>query len=182
MIAIPADLSNVLDEAWEATRPVPGLLLENEARFLGLLAACTPATGRIVEIGSFKGRSTVMLAKVAAHYGLGRVVAIDPHTYNLSQKTAAGTGDCGRPASTHDDFLSSLRTAGVMEHVDIRHAISKDVSSSWNNPIRLLWIDGDHTYWRNGRFRWFCFACATGRSYCLARRIERLFRPNPCFC
>lgn len=87
MITIPGDLHKVIDEAWEATRTVPGYLLENEARFLGLLAACTPATGRIVEIGSFKGRSTVMLAKVAAHYGLGQVVAIDPHNYNLSEKS-----------------------------------------------------------------------------------------------
>ncbi len=146
MITIPADLPGVLDQAWQAARPVPGFLLENEARFLGLLAACTPATGRIVEIGSFKGRSTVMLAKVAAHYGLGRVVAIDPHNYNLSEKTAEDVGRSGRPASTHEDFLNSLRTAGVMEHVDIRHALSKDVSSSWGDPIRFLWIDGDHTF------------------------------------
>jgi hypothetical protein len=30
--------------------------------------------------------------------------------------------------------------------VESHHALSKDVSSSWNGPIRLLWIDGDHTY------------------------------------
>ena len=146
MITIPGDLHKVIDEAWEATRTVPGYLLENEARFLGLLAACTPATGRIVEIGSFKGRSTVMLAKVAAHYGLGQVVAIDPHNYNLSEKSGGGAASPARPASTHDDFLKSLQTAGVTKHVEFHHALSKDVSFSWNEPIRLLWIDGDHTY------------------------------------
>lgn len=145
MIAIPEDLYEVIDDAWEATRTVSGYLLENEARFLGFLAACTPAKGRIVEIGSFKGRSTVMLAKVAAHYTLGQVVAIDPHNYNLSEKVG-GADSLARPASTHDDFLNSLRTAGVLEHVEFRHALSKDVSSSWNEPIRLLWIDGDHSY------------------------------------
>jgi hypothetical protein len=30
--------------------------------------------------------------------------------------------------------------------VEFHHALSKDVSSSWNEPIRLLWIDGDHSY------------------------------------
>lgn len=30
--------------------------------------------------------------------------------------------------------------------MEFHHALSKDVSSSWNGPIRLLWIDGDHTY------------------------------------
>jgi SAM-dependent methyltransferase len=145
MITIPADLHKVIDEAWEATRTVPGYLLENEARFLGLLAACTPAKGRIVEIGSFKGRSTVMLAKVASHYALGQVVAIDPHNYNLSEKVGGGNSPA-RAASTHEDFLNSLRTASVLEHVEFHHALSKDVSSSWNEPIRLLWIDGDHSY------------------------------------
>lgn len=146
MITIPEDLPKVINEAWEATRTVPGYLLENEARFLGFLTACTPAKGRIVEIGSFKGRSTVMLAKVAAHYGLGQVVAIDPHNYNLSEKARGRADSPARPASTHDDFLKSLRVAGVTEHVEFHHALSKDVSSSWNEPIRLLWIDGDHTY------------------------------------
>jgi predicted O-methyltransferase YrrM len=146
MITIPGDLAKVIDEAWEATRSVPGYLLENEAKFLGLLAACTPAKGRIVEIGSFKGRSTVMLAKVAAHYGLGQVVAIDPHNFNLSEKSDVASEALARPASTMDDFLNSLRVAGVTEQVEFHHALSRDVSSSWNEPIRLLWIDGDHTY------------------------------------
>jgi len=146
MITIPADLTKVIDDAWEATRAVPGYLLENEARFLGFLAACTPAKGRIVEIGSFKGRSTVMLAKVAAHYGLGQVVAIDPHNFNLSEREEVALEASVRPASTKGDFLKSLRAAGVTEQVEIHHALSKDVSSSWKELIRLLWIDGDHTY------------------------------------
>jgi len=80
MVTIPSDIQDAIEEAWQKARMVPGFLGENEARFLGLLAASTPATGAIVEIGSFKGKSTVMLASVAARYGLGPVVAIDPHT------------------------------------------------------------------------------------------------------
>jgi hypothetical protein len=58
---------------------VSGHLVAKEIRFLGSLAACVPANGAIVEIASFKGRSTVMPAKVASHYGGDPVVAIDPH-------------------------------------------------------------------------------------------------------
>lgn len=140
-VAIPADLERVINAAWEKTQRVPGFLLENEARFLGLLAACTPAPGLIVEIGSFKGRSTVMLASVAAHYGLGPVVAIDPHNCNLSVAPAIAS-----PASSYDEFVESLRVAGVSQQVEFHHALSKDVSPSWSRPIRLLWIDGDHSY------------------------------------
>jgi predicted O-methyltransferase YrrM len=141
LIQPPPDLEKVIDEAWRATKDVPGFLGENEARFLGLVAACVPAQGLIVEIGSFKGRSTVMLAKVASHYGSGPIISIDPHTHALTAKT-----DTESHPSTYDAFLTSIRTAGVEQHVEIHRAFSKDVSAAWNRPIRFLWIDGDHTY------------------------------------
>ncbi|MGB7284415.1 MAG: class I SAM-dependent methyltransferase [Candidatus Acidiferrum sp.] len=138
---IPVDLERVLDDAWEEARKVSGHLAENEARFLGLLAACVPASGTIVEIGSFKGRSTVMLAKVASHYGCGAVAAIDPHNSPILLNIPTDPGP-----SSYQDFLDNIRAAGVSEHVEARAAFSKDVASSWNRPIRLLWIDGDHSY------------------------------------
>jgi len=140
-IEVPRDLDAVLDTAWEAARNVPGYLMENEARLLGTIAACTPVQGAIVEIGSFKGKSTVMLAKVAAHYGLGNIVAIDPHN---SPELLDHEADPA--ASSFQDFLSNIETAGVRSQVEVHRAYSKDVSSTWNRPIRFLWIDGDHTY------------------------------------
>jgi predicted O-methyltransferase YrrM len=140
-IKIPTDLDIVLNDAWEHTRRVPGYLGEEEARFLGLLAACIPAKGAIVEIGSFKGRSTVMLAKVASHYGLGPAIAIDPHNSPILFDRQSNP-----EASSYQDFLGSIRAAGVSDHVEFHRAHSADVANFWNRPIRLLWIDGDHTY------------------------------------
>lgn len=138
MVAIPADLENVIEEAWQKVRLVPGFLGENEARFLGLLAACVPAPGTIVEIGSFKGRSTVMLASVAAQYGLGPVVAIDPHTAPTVPKPTVEPGP-----SAFEEFSASLRSAGVEPHVEAHCACSREAAAGWDRPIRLLWIDGD---------------------------------------
>jgi MMP 1-O-methyltransferase len=140
-VKVPADLETVLNDAWEATRKVPGHLTEKEARFLGLLAACVPAKGTIVEIGSFKGRSTVMLAKVASHYGGGPVVAIDPHNSPILFDHRANPD-----ASSYRDFLDSIQSAGVAAHVEPHAEYSNAVAKSWNRPIRILWIDGDHTY------------------------------------
>jgi predicted O-methyltransferase YrrM len=140
-VKIPADLDTVLNDAWEETRKVPGHLGENEARFLGLLAACAPAQGAIVEIGSFKGRSTVMLAKVASHYGLEPIVAIDPHNSPILLDRQANP-----QASSYRDFLSSIEVAGISNYVESHVAYSTEMASSWNRPIRLLWIDGDHSY------------------------------------
>jgi len=106
-----------------------------------MLAACAPAAGAIVEIGSFKGKSTVALASVAAHYGLGPVVSIDPHNVpSLTDPILEGQ------SSSYDDFLETLRTARLERDVEVHRASSREVALGWNRPIRLLWIDGDHTY------------------------------------
>ena len=142
-IKIPKDLNSVLDAAWKAAQEVPGFLVEEEARFLGMVAACSPASGAIVEIGSFKGKSTVMMAKVVEHYGLGKVIAIDPHNFNspeLQELRAAPE------SSTYDDFVRNIQRAEVYKSVELHRAYSKEVSPAWNRPIRFLWIDGDHTY------------------------------------
>ena len=138
---LPVDLDAVIERAWQLTQRTTGFLGESESRFLGMLAACVPARGTIVEIGSFKGKSTVMLASVAAHYGLGPVVAIDPHTSPSTTDPGISAG-----SSTFEEFLASVKVAGLAKHVEIHRAYSRDVAKGWNRPIRLLWIDGDHTF------------------------------------
>jgi len=138
---VPSDLESVLEQAWSATDKVPGHLQKNEAIFLGVLAACVPCEGAIVEIGSFKGRSTVMLAKVAAHYGGGPVVAIDPHNSSILLDHSSGS-----TPSSFQDFLHSVESNGVRDHVEPHLAYSTEVAKTWNCPIRILWIDGDHTF------------------------------------
>jgi len=141
VIRLPDDVHQTIETAFQRASSIPGFLAENEIRFLGALAACTPAQGAIVEIGSFKGKSTVMLASVAARYGLGHVVAIDPH---------AGLSYLGTHVPDQDptfaEFLASLKSAGLEQNVEVRRAFSRDVAAQWNRPIRLLWIDGDHSY------------------------------------
>jgi predicted O-methyltransferase YrrM len=142
-IHIPPDLLTLLDRAWSAAGGLPGFLTEAEARFLALAAACAPGAGAIVEIGSFKGKSAVVLATIARHYGLGPVVAIDPHTF-ANPELAAHRAAQG--ASSFEDFLSNLNSAGVADTVEIHRAHSTEIAPAWTRPIRLLWIDGNHTW------------------------------------
>jgi hypothetical protein len=135
------NLAGLIDSGWALVRETPGYLTEREARFLMTAMALAPATGANVEIGSFKGRSTVGLAFMASRLDLGPVVAIDPHS--CPSPTDPRLID---QTSTYDDFLGNVARAGVRDVVRPVQAFSGEVAKTWRDPIRFLWIDGDHSY------------------------------------
>ena len=130
-----------VDNGWKKVAATTGYLSEREARFLMAAVALAPGVGKNLEIGSFKGRSTVGIAYVARELGLGTVVAVDPHT-----SPASTDPDLRGKNTSYHDFVTNLRTAGVFERVEIKRAFSYDLAREWKDPIRFLWIDGDHTY------------------------------------
>ncbi len=122
-------------------REAPGYLSEREARCIMIAAALAPAEGANLEIGSFKGRSTIGLAHVCKRYDLGVVVAVDPHT-----APASTDPDLKGAPSTLNEFRTNVNRAGISANIDIRVMYSRELAKKWNEPIRFLWIDGDHTY------------------------------------
>ena len=107
-----------------------------------MAAAMTPPNGVIVEIGSFKGKSSVMLGTVAKEYNGGPAVAIDPHTFDNPELAnhRASTG------SSWAEFTANVERAGISQVIEAHRAFSTDMAANWTRPIRLLWIDGNHTY------------------------------------
>jgi predicted O-methyltransferase YrrM len=134
-------IDEIIDQGWRRVSGTTGYLSEREARMLMAAAALAPPRGRNLEIGSFKGRSTVGIAYVTRELGLGSVVAVDPHT-----SPATTDPDLRGQNTSYDDFVANLKSAGVLERVEIRRAYSHELAPDWKDPIRLLWIDGDHTY------------------------------------
>ena len=106
-----------------------------------MLAAAAPTGGVTVEIGSFKGKSTIGVATIAEAYNLGPVVSIDPHN-----QPSATDPDLPVSGTSFDDFQSAINRAGLAHRVEAHRAASREVAVGWDRPIRLLWIDGDHTY------------------------------------
>jgi predicted O-methyltransferase YrrM len=129
-----------------------GHLTPREVRFLSLLGAAPTAAGDILEIGSFKGKSTILLARSAAFAGAGRVVAVDPLI--LPSVTDPRDAD---PATLPALFRENLRANGVADQVDFHQMTSRELGTTWDRPIRLLWIDGDHT-WDGARLDFDTFA------------------------
>lgn len=149
--ALLPDIHAACDEAWTLARQVTGGLTEREVRFLALAMACTPAKGATIEIGSFKGRSTVALGAIARRYGRAPIVAVDPHT-----GPSVTDPPLGVDGSSYDEFMRNLRSAGVLDQIEVHRTLSRDLARGWEQPIRLLWIDGDHTY-EGAREDWTLF-------------------------
>jgi predicted O-methyltransferase YrrM len=115
---------------------VEGMVSDAEAAKLIELAAGTPAGTCVVEVGSYRGRSTCALAIGAEG---ARVYAIEPH------ESFAGVlgGSFGPP--DRRAFFENLLRVGVVEKVRLVNLSAEVVCKGWTLPIGLLWIDGDHT-------------------------------------
>jgi Methyltransferase domain len=117
---------------------IEGWLTEAQAK---RLAACASrASGTVVEIGSFRGRSTVVLASVVES-----VVAIDPHgggdrgPQEIAPDAALGEAD-------FQAFHANLAAAGVAEKVRHLRKPSADAHADVVGQIALLFVDGAHRF------------------------------------
>jgi predicted O-methyltransferase YrrM len=133
---LPADLAVALDgvEGWFS----PDQLARVSAR-----AAAVPAGGRIVEIGSFRGRSTIAIAR-AASAGT-EILAIDPHAGN-DRGPQEIDGYAEAAAEDSEVFLANLERAGVRDRVSYVRRFSHEALDDVTGPIDLLHIDGAHRF------------------------------------
>jgi hypothetical protein len=131
------------DDALAAVEGVEGWMSDGQARRLWDCASAVPPGGRVVEIGSFRGRSAIVLALAAG--GRAEVVAIDPHAGNdrgpqeIQGSLTVGEGD-------HQAFLSNLREAGVADAVRHVRQPSQEALGAVEGPIDLLYVDGAHRF------------------------------------
>jgi SAM-dependent methyltransferase len=105
-----------------------GWLTEAEAAILQELAA-----GKVVlEIGSWLGRSTVALARVAEH-----VVAVDHHR---------GSPEHGPNVDTLPGFLANLDRHGVRAKVSVCVMNSTSLALFKSSSFDLIFVDGAHDF------------------------------------
>jgi len=119
---------------------VDGWLHPKEARLLYRLASECRARGAIVEIGSWKGKSTICLARGSIAGGKAKINAIDPHTGSPEHSREFGV------VWTFDEFRRNVEKAGVSEMVSPHVDYSDAVAKKFNEPVELIFIDGIHEY------------------------------------
>lgn len=116
---------------------IEGWLTEGEGTFLYNTAKNCSGKGVILEIGSWKGKSTVWLAKGSKAGNKIKVYAVDPHKGGHEHKTL-------KLKSTFEEFKRNMRNARIDDFVVPIVKTSKEAAESWNKPIEFLWIDGSH--------------------------------------
>jgi predicted O-methyltransferase YrrM len=106
---------------------VPGWLTDEEGEALYDLARRCTGRGVIVEIGSWKGKSTICLG-LGSHAGNNvPIYAVDPHAdYRFG------------------DFKQNVERAGVAELVTPIASLSQPAADDFHEPIEFLFVDGSH--------------------------------------
>jgi hypothetical protein len=129
-----------------AMRPVDGWFLESEAELLAAAANAAllkcPAPHHLVEVGSYCGRSTVVLGGVLRAVGGpdDQVFAIDPHEGTVG---AVGAGLRSMEPTLHR-FRRTISAAGLDEVV--KEVVARAENITLDLPLSLVFIDGLHDY------------------------------------
>ncbi|WP_372407261.1 class I SAM-dependent methyltransferase [Streptomyces luteireticuli] len=104
----------------------------------------------LLEVGTYCGRSTLLLADVARAAGT-TVVTVDHHRGSEEQQpgweyhdTSLVDPEVGR-MDTLPTFRRTLHRAGLEEHVVAVVGRSPQIAALWRTPLGLVFIDGGHT-------------------------------------
>jgi predicted O-methyltransferase YrrM len=122
---------------------VEGWMSDDQAERLWNCAASVAPGGTIVEIGSFRGRSTIVLARAAAS-GTA-VVAIDPHAGG-DRGPQEIDADRARGEADTRAFAANLRDAGIDDRVRLVRRESGAALTEVSDAIDLLYVDGAHRF------------------------------------
>ncbi|WP_254878944.1 class I SAM-dependent methyltransferase [Streptomyces sp. NA04227] len=120
---------------------------------LALYAAATEAAGLglpLLEVGTYCGRSTILLAAVARDFGVS-AVTVDHHRGSEEQQpgweyhdTSLVDEAVGR-MDTLPEFRRTLFRAGLEEHILAVVGRSPQVARVWQGRLGFVFIDGGHT-------------------------------------
>lgn len=124
------------ETAWAVAEGIAGWLTRDQAKALWDATLRLEQGTHVVEIGSHKGRSTVVLGMAARLVG-ARVTAIDP----FIEGRLFGGGP------TRKVFEANIERAGLTDVVTLLAEKSTKARPQWTEQIDLLYIDGKHDYW-----------------------------------
>ncbi|WP_328560183.1 class I SAM-dependent methyltransferase [Streptomyces coelicoflavus] len=151
MTAAPASAPAPSQEVLAAFEAAKGFMPAHEGR--ALYAAAVEAGGLglpLLEVGTYCGRSTVLLADAARRAGV-TALTVDHHRGSEEQQPGWDYHDPETVdpelgvMDTLPTFRRTLHRAGLEEHVVALVGRSPLVAAVWNSPLGLVFVDGGHT-------------------------------------
>jgi predicted O-methyltransferase YrrM len=128
---------------------IDGWLSHNEAMTLYELARSLPAPAPVlVEIGSWLGKSSVVLAKGIQSYKMSVLYCIDPFdgAGDPVSLTAYSRRKAALQTSLREQFEQNIRKNHVDQIIKVCQGYSHDYVAGFEDQIDLLFIDGNHEY------------------------------------
>jgi predicted O-methyltransferase YrrM len=128
--------------------PVQGWVSDDSGALLYFAVRDMESVPNVVELGAWKGRSTVWLASGIRDRGEGRVYVVDTwrgtHSNPAELNLLRGYG-CDE---LFDEFLTNLQRAGVTDFVEPIRDTTGHAAKRWpkERQIGLLFIDAEHAY------------------------------------
>lgn len=131
-----------------SAKNVQGWLSENAGITLYELVLKFSPNGTIVELGAWKGLSTLWLANGVKDRGNGRLYSIDTWAGTENEAVHAEMLKDYDENQLYNEFLTNIKNAGVAEYVEPLRMTTIQASRIWSveNPIGVLLIDADHSY------------------------------------
>jgi predicted O-methyltransferase YrrM len=140
----PTPSRDPFDQIVDDIAAIEGWLTTDQAWLLWESGRALRSGDRVVEIGSYQGRSTVVLGQ-AVPDGV-TVTAIDPHA-GTDRGPQEITGKEEEAETDSQVFERNLTDAGVRDRVSYVRAWSQDaLAGDDGRPVDLLYIDGAHRY------------------------------------
>lgn len=128
-----------IEELTQISYKIGGWLTEGQGQALYRLAKNCSGKGVIVEIGSWKGRSTVWLGYGSKEGNHVKVYAVDPHTGSSEHRLF------GR-VWTFDDFMENIKWNHLEDVVIPLVTNSESAVHLIAEPVEMIFIDGSHEY------------------------------------
>jgi predicted O-methyltransferase YrrM len=142
--------SGIDKRVWDAFVEADGFMPQDEARALYAAAVDGARVGPLVEIGTYLGKSAILLTDAARRHGR-KLVTIDHHRGSEEHQPGWEYHDAGLvdpDVGLIDTLRGARRTlalAGVERDVIMIVGRSPEVAALWNTPLGFVFIDGGHT-------------------------------------
>jgi MMP 1-O-methyltransferase len=143
-------LSYSFDRAWSFAERIKGWLRREEGELLYRLSAEACLYSRVVELGSYCGRSSIVLAASLAGRSQLPLACVDTFRGSCEHQPGGRYFDpdmlVGGVVNTYPAFVRSLKAAELWDHVEAMQLSTREAATKFTDPVGLLFMDADHEY------------------------------------